>query len=128
MSDAFSPDALENVTLSLDNGASLTFSGRQFAGGSWYDEDSDVLTRQNLYVTESNEHVYSIVKGTGQSRSRRAYQVALSGELCHISDGHTEMTIELEMLMLAVRALTGLDKEEASTLELVEDTLRAANC
>ena len=127
MSDAL-PDTSEKVTLTLDNGASLSFSGRQFAGGSWYDEETGVLTRQNLYVTESNEHVYSIVSGSGQTRSRRAYQVALSGEQCHISDGHSEMTIELEMLMLAVRALSGLDKEEAPAMEVVEDTLRAANC
>lgn len=123
-----SPDTLENVTLHLDNGVEMSFSGRQFAGGSWYDDETGRLTRQNLYVTETNEHVYSIVTGSGQARSRRAYKVALEAERCVISDGRSEMTMNLDMLMLAVRALTGLDKDEAPTMDVVEDTLRAANC
>lgn len=36
--------------------------------------------------------------------------------------------IDLEMLMLAVRALSGLEKDDAPTLDMVEETLRAANC
>ena len=131
MMDGGSPQgALESMALRLDNGAEIAFSGRQFAGGSWYDEETGVLTRQNLYITESNEHIYSIVTGTGHQRNRRAYRGALHGETCTISDGKTEITLELEMLMLAVRALTGLDREgeAAPMLELVEETLRAANC
>ena len=120
--------ALENITLQLDNGASFSFSGRQFAGGSWYDEETGVLTRQSLYVTSENEHVYFIASGSGQSRTRRAYRVALQGERCVINDGRSEMTMDLEMLMLAVRALTGLDKDSVPALEMVEETLRAANC
>lgn len=38
------------------------------------------------------------------------------------------MTLDLEMLMLAVRALSGLEKDDAPTLDTVEETLRAANC
>lgn len=128
MTAAASLGALENVTLQLDNGVSFSFSGRQFAGGSWYDEENGVLTRQSLYATSENEHVYVITSGTGQSRSRRAYRISLQGERCVIHDGRTEMTIDLEMLLLAVRALTGLDKDETPLLEIVEETLRAANC
>lgn len=118
----------EAVTLQLDNGASMTFAGRQFAGGSWYDEEEGVLTKQSLYVTSENEHVYSIVSGKGHRRSRRAYRVALeSGDRCTITDGHQTMTMELEMLMMAVSSLVGLDKEDAPTLEAVEDLVRAAN-
>lgn len=128
MTDNTPQKNLEQIALRLDNGAEIAFAGRQFAGGSWYDEETGVLTRQNLYITDSSGHVYSIVSGRGQERSRRAYKVALQGETCVINDGHTEMTLELEMLMLAVRALTGLDKEDAPTLDMVEETLRAANC
>lgn len=128
MTDGAPQGALETVVLRLDNGAEITFSGRQFAGGSWYDEETGVLTRQNLYTTDANEHVYSIVSGDGHKRNRRAYRVAMHGEACTINDGKTEMTLDLEMLMLAVSALTGLDKDNAPTLELVEETLRAANC
>ena len=65
--DAFSQAA--NVVLHLDNGTDMRFSGRPFAGGSWFDEETGELTRQKLYATESGEHVYSIVTGQGQSRS-----------------------------------------------------------
>ena len=61
-----------NVVLHLDNGAEMQFSGRPFAGGSWFDDETGELTRQKLYTTESGEHVYSIVTGKGQQRSRRA--------------------------------------------------------
>jgi len=127
MQDMKIGDSTEHVTLQLDNGAQMTFSGRQFAGGSWYDEETGELTRQNLYVTEENEHIYSIVTGAGNARSRRAYRVSLQGEQCTINDGRNEMNVDLEMLMLAVRALTGLDKDAAPALEMVEETLRAAN-
>ena len=80
-----------NVVLHLDNGAEMQFSGRPFAGGSWFDDETGELTRQKLYTTESGEHVYSIVTGKGQQRSRRAYRVSLHGEACTINDGRTEM-------------------------------------
>ena len=105
-----------NVVLHLDNGAEMQFSGRPFAGGSWFDDETGELTRQKLYTTESGEHVYSIVTGKGQQRSRRAYRVSLHGEACTINDGRTEMTLDLEMLMLAVRALSGLEKDDALSL------------
>ena len=56
-----------NVVLHLDNGAEMQFSGRPFAGGSWFDDETGELTRQKLYTTESGEHVYSIVTGKGSS-------------------------------------------------------------
>ena len=119
---------MENVALTLDNGAVLDFRGRLFSEASWFDEDSGVLTHQKLYVTEGNEQVYSVASGAGRTRSRRAYRVSLHGEACTINDGRTEMTLDLDMLMLAVRALSGLEKDDAPTLDMVEETLRAANC
>lgn len=117
----------QRLALHLDNGTELRFTGHLFAGGSWYDEESGVLTRQKLYATPSGEHVYSIVSGRGPVRSRRAYRVALHGDACAISDGSTRMTLDLETLMFAVRALAGLDQDDAA-LDMVEETLRAANC
>ena len=119
---------LTRVSLNLDNGAEMNLSGRPFAGGSWYDEETGTLTRQKLYIEESGEHVYSIVTGQGQERSRRAYRVSLSGESCTINDGRMKMTLNLEMLMLAVRSLAGMERADALTLDMVEETLRAANC
>ena len=52
---------MENIALTLDNGAVLDFRGRLFSEASWFDEDSGVLTHQKLYSTEGNEQVYSVV-------------------------------------------------------------------
>ena len=122
--------SMERVTLRLDNGATMQFTGRQFAGGSWYDEESSTLTRQTLYVTSANEQVYSLTTARGGQRSRRAYCISVQGDLCTIHDGRQEMTIELPLLLFAVQALAGLDKNVSPTIDLavVEDTLRAANC
>lgn len=118
----------EAVTLQLDNGSSMVFSGHLYAGGSWYDDESSMLTKQSLYVTSENDHVYSVTTRQGHTRSRRAYRVGMEGDNCTINDGRQEMTIELEMLLLAVSRLAGLDKDVSALMEDVEDTLRAANC
>ena len=128
MTDSARFKDLTPVTLELDNGTEMSFSGRPFAGGSWYDEETGTLTRQKLFITEAGEHVYSIVAAQGRERSRRAYRVHMEGETCTIHDGRTEMTLDLEMLMLAVRALAGMERADALTLDMVEETLRAANC
>ncbi len=128
MIDETAEQAFETITLHVDNGAQICFNGKQFAGGSWYDEENGTLTRQTLYATDKAEHVYAISTGQGSERSRRAYRVNLDGDLCIINDGHTSMTLELESLMMAVRVLAGLDKDAVPTLEVVEETLRAANC
>ena len=119
---------LTAISLDLDNGETMCFNGRPFAGGAWYDEETNTLTRQKLYITESGEHVYAITTARGGKKSKRAYKVRMQGEICTIFDGHTEMTIELEMLMLAVRALAGMQGSDVSSLEIIEETLRAANC
>ena len=99
---------MENIALTLDNGAVLDFRGRLFSEASWFDEDSGVLTHQKLYSTEGNEQVYSVVSGTGKTRSRRAYRIAVQGDTCSVTDGKSEMTLPFDMLMLAVRSLCGL--------------------
>ena len=119
---------MENVALTLDNGAVLDFRGRLFSEASWFDEDSGVLTHQKLYVTEGNEQVYSVASAAGTTRSRRAYRIAVQGDSCSVTDGKSEMTLPFDMLMLAVRSLCGLDENATPSLELVEETLRAANC
>ena len=120
--------SFEEISLPLDNGANMTFRGRQFAGGSWFDEENNMLTRQNLYVMNSNEHVYSIVTGSGKQRNRRAYRVVLQGDACVIHDGRNEMTIAFDMLILAVRSLTGLGPDAGPSMDVIEETLKAANC
>lgn len=119
--------SFEEISLALDNGTKMTFRGRQFAGESWFDEERNVLTHQNLYVTDTNEQVFSIVTGEGNMRSRRAYRVFFPQDnVCVIHDGRSEITLSFDMLKLAVRSLTGL--EDGLTLDMIEETLKAARC
>ena len=87
-----------------------------------------MLTHQKLYITDKREQVYSVVSGAGANRSRRAYCIAVRGDLCAIFDGRFEMLLPLAMLIQSVRALCGIGEGAIPSLELVEETLRAANC
>ncbi len=118
---------MENVCLKHDNGSDITFRGRLFAESSWFDEESSTLTRQKLYVTDNHEQVYYIVRGNGPERSRHAYKLAVKGDHCIIQNGATEMVLEFDMLMLAVRQLCGLDADATPSLCMVEEMLKAAN-
>lgn len=118
---------MEHVCLKHDNGADIAFCGRLFAESSWYDEESGTLTRQKLYVTDQHDQVYYIVSGTGSQRSRRAYRLSVMGDHCIIYNGATEITLQFDMLMLAVRGLCGLDAGATPTLSMVEEMLKAAN-
>ena len=117
---------LEKITLHLENGAGLIFYGRLFSETVWYDEYSGVLTHQKLYVTDQNEQVYVIQKGSGERNLCRAYRVSVHGERCVIYNGRYSMEIPLDLLLLAMRTLCGTD--DGTALEQAEEILRAANC
>ena len=117
---------LEKIALHLENGAGLMFYGRLFSEAVWYDEDSGVLTHQKLYVTDQNEQVYVIQKGSGEKNLCRAYRLSVHGERCVIYNGRYAMEIPLDLLLLAVRTLCGV--EGGAALEQAEEILRAANC
>ncbi len=119
--------AMEQVSLRLDNGTTLRFMGRQFAGGSWYDEETGTLTRQTLYVTSSNDQVYVIVTGRGREKSRRAYCVSVQGRYCKVNDGVRSIILSTDHLLLLVRAFAGMGQQAFAVLGVVEETLRAAN-
>ncbi len=119
--------SMENVSLKHDNGPDINFHGRLFAESSWFDEESGTLTRQKLYVTDSKEQVYYIVRGNGPERSRHAYKLAVKGDHCIIQNGATEMVLQFDMLMLAVRQLCGLEADATPSLCMVEEMLKAAN-
>lgn len=118
---------LETITLQHDNGKDLVFRGRLFSECSWFDDENSILTRQKLYVTENNEHVYYIVSGSLGKRSRRVYNVSVMGDHCVIRNGKSEMNLQFDMLMFAVRGLCGLEEGATPTLSVVEETLKAAN-
>ena len=125
---------MEDVCLQRDNGADLSFRGRVFAENSWYDTEQSSLTRQKLYVTDSNEHVYSIINHQGEERQRRAYHLAVAEDHCVVRHGNTETVLQFDLLMLAVRSLCGLgagsdlsDAEHRTDMALLEKGLKAAN-
>ena len=119
--------SMDDICLKHDNGEDLRFRGRLFSECSWYDEESGTLTRQQLYVTDTREQVYYIVRSRGHERTRHAYRLSVRGETCVIHNGATEMVLQFDLLMLAVRGLCGLDDGATPSLEMVEDLLKAAN-
>lgn len=121
------PGNMENINLKHDNGEDLRFQGRLFSECSHFDEDNNSLTRQQLYVTDSGEQIYYIVRGNGPERSRHAYRLSVKDDNCVINNGRTEITLQFDMLMLAVRALCGLDADATPSLEMVEEMLKAVN-
>lgn len=118
---------MENISLKHDNGDDLRFQGRLFSECSHFDEENNSLTRQQLYVTDSGEQVYYIVRSNGRERSRSVYKLSVSDDNCVINNGKAEITLQFDMLMLAVRALCGLDADATPSLEMVEEMLKAAN-
>jgi len=118
---------MDHVSLKLSHGR-MDFMGRIFSESSWYDEATQSLTVQKLYVTDTNEQVYSIVSGAGKMRERRAYRISIHGDSCIVHNGNTETTLPFNMLMLAVRSICNLEEDATPTLEAVEEILRAANC
>lgn len=121
------PKDMEEICLKHDNGDPLCFQGRLFSECSHFDEENDSLTKQQLYITDSGEQVYYVVRSRGRDRSRHAYRLSVKGDTCIIDNGKMEMSMKFDMLMLAVRALCGLNAEATPSLAMVEEMLKAAN-
>lgn len=118
---------MEPISLKQDNGDDLRFQGCLFSECLYFDDDNNTMTKQELYRTESGEQVYYVVRSSGKERSRQAYRLSMREDNCIIKNGKTEMTLQFDMLMLAVRALCGLDADATPSLDMVEEMLKAAN-
>lgn len=118
---------MEEICLKHDNGEVMRFQGRLFSECSYFDDENNCLTRQQLYVAENGEQVYYIVKSCGQKRERHAYRLSVDGDTCLINNGSTEISLQFDLLMLAVRTLCGLNADATPSLAAVEEILRAAN-
>lgn len=118
---------MEEISLKHDNGEPLRFQGRLFSECSHFDEENGCLTRQQLYITDSGEQVYYIIRSTGHERERHAYRMAVNGDTCIINNGAGEIALQFDLLMLAVRSLCGLNADATPSLHAVEEILRAAN-
>lgn len=118
---------MEEICLKHDNGGDICFSGRLFSECSHFDEETSCLTRQQLYITQDGDQVYYIIRSSGPERTRNAYRLSVQGDNCVIYNGKAEITLPFDMLMLAIRALCGLNAEDVPSLATVEEVLRAAN-
>ncbi len=118
---------IEDICLKHDNGEDLRFQGRLFSECSHFDEEENSLVRQQLYTTDSGEQVYYIVRTSGQQRTRHAYRLAVEDDTCVINNGKARIAMKLDMLMLAVRALCGLNADAVPSSEMIEEMLHAAN-
>lgn len=121
------PENMDNFCLKHDNGDDLRFQGRLFSECSHFDEENSSLTRQQLFLTEDGEHVYYIIRSGNGNRTRHAYKLKVQDDECVINNGRAEITLKLDLLMLAVRSLCGLDAEDSPSMEMVEELLKAAS-
>lgn len=124
---AYMSTDMEEICLKHDNGEPLRFMGRLFSECTHFDEDNSCLTRQQLYIADNGEQVYYVTRSLGRERERHAYRLSVTDDICVINNGRMEVTLKFDMLMLAVRALCGLDADATPSLEMVEEMLRAAN-
>ncbi len=119
---------LEEYTLRNEAGVEITFKGRLFSEGSYFDEESGALTRLKLYLTDENRQVYSVVSGSNTAKWRQVYTLHVEGDLCHINNGVQDITLRTDMLLAAVFGLCGIDPNKAEELKAsLEETLKTAN-
>lgn len=120
---------MEEITLKNDVGGDITFMGRLYSESSYYDEETSVVTRQRLYVTDQNQQVYSIVASNGTNKDRRVYKLHMDGEMCRINNGLFDISVQLDLLLTAVKGLCGVKNlaQSEEFLQTLEESLRAAN-
>lgn len=119
--------SMEDICLKHDNGEAMRFHGRLYSESSHFDEESGCLTRQQLYTADNGDQVYYIVRSSGHDRSRHAYRLKVNDGICMINNGKSEISMNIDLLLLAVRSLCGLEEDGGPSMALVEEMLKAAN-
>ncbi|MCK9240392.1 hypothetical protein [Desulfocurvus sp.] len=102
------------TTITLDNGqgGSITFKGALYAQTSFFEEDTGVLTKQELYSTEDGHQAFALVSSDGDLKRKSAYIVRRQGDLCVMDNGERTMTLPYDWLMMFTQALWDIDLEE----------------
>ncbi len=111
----------ESVSLTQDNGETITFRGSLYSECSWFDEEHKQLTKQKLYVTDSNEQIYYVVRSVGGAKSHHAFRFSVDNGNCVINNGKADVTLPFDMLMLVVRDLCGISAAETPSISEVEE-------
>ena len=88
------------------------------------DEHEEQLVKQRLYVTDTNEQVYHIVRSTQTEKSHHAYRFSVNGDTCVINNGKDTISLQFDMLMELVKSLTGISENEVPTLAEIDEQER----
>ncbi len=99
---------MEQFTLDNDAGNNIMFTGRLVGEHSFYDEETNVLTQQKLYVTTKAQQAYSVVTTDGKIKEKRAYLIKREGQLCKINNGLFDVTVNAVDLLSVVKGLCGM--------------------
>lgn len=102
---------MEQITIENDTGANITFVGKLYAEHSFFDEETQALTQQRLFVTNSGEQAYSVITSDGKSKEKRAYLIKREGHLCKINNGLFDVTVNANDLLAVVRGLCGMSQD-----------------
>ncbi len=102
------PAKMEQITIENDTGANITFMGRLYAEHSFFDEETQTLTQQRLYVTSTGDQAYSVVTSDGRAKEKRAYTIKREGSLCKINNGLFDVSVNAADLLAVVRGLCGM--------------------
>lgn len=109
----------EEFTLKGFSDRELSFKGRLFSEGAFFDEQKSSLTRMRLFAMEDKRLVYYVASGNGDSKETRVYVLTVEGDICHIDNGRQQISLPVDLLFTAVFGLCGLE-------EGCEGSLRAA--
>ena len=118
---------MKAVTLENDGGAPLSFRGSLYAQTSFFEEDTGVLTKQELYATDDGRQAFQIVTSDGDSKQKSSYFVRREGDTCVMSNGEQELSLPHEWLMLFTQALWDIDLERQRRLQTASMDDRSVN-
>lgn len=88
------------ITLPNDHGGEISFTGCLVKESSRLDENTGVLTKEALYLTDDGWVAYSVVRAKGSDKSRSAYMMDKNeGGFRFITDGAVTFPVEENLLV-----------------------------
>jgi hypothetical protein len=118
-----------HIRLENDEGSFLEFEGRSYAKTSFFDENTGVLTQQELFTAGPGKQAFSIVATDGDKKDRRAYMVTRDEDSCVIDNGEQELSLPFDSLMAFARTLIEIEDEKKQQSQSGQDVqfLRTVN-
>ncbi len=103
---------LRQITLENDNGATISFRGKLYAQTSFFEEETGVLTKQELYSTQEGDQAFRIISSNGEQKTKASYLIKRNEEACVITNGEKTLSLPFEWLFLFTDILSERDLEE----------------